>query len=45
MSVIKLPSGSTEYYYNNFQDGNSTWDYFLLFVLFLVMWWFVLRID
>jgi hypothetical protein len=45
MSVIKLPSGSTEYDYDYVTDDNPSWDYFLIFVCFVIVWWFVLRID
>jgi len=40
---MKNKFGETDIYYNDNVDG--VWDYFLLFILFLMVWWFFLRID
>ena len=42
MCEVKL--GYTDYNYDNFPVDRGH-DYFLIFVLFLIMWWFVLKID
>jgi hypothetical protein len=44
MSIMKNPTGSTILDYDNFPVDNG-YDYFLLFVCFLIVWWFVLNID
>ncbi len=44
MSVMKNYGGSTDYEYDNLPLDRG-YDYFLLFVCFLITWWFVLRID
>ena len=42
MCEVKL--GSTDYNYGNSPYDNGH-DYFFIFVLFLILWWFALRID
>jgi len=44
MSVIKNPTGSTDICYYNYPVDNG-YDFFLMFILFLIIWWFVLHID
>jgi hypothetical protein len=46
--MCEVKFGSTAYDYDNSpydKDYDAGYDYFLIFVLFLIMWWFVLRID
>ncbi len=42
MSVMKNPTGSTELHYDNFPVDND-YDYFILFICFLIAWWVVLN--
>lgn len=44
MSVIKNPTGSTELCYDDFPVDRG-YDYFLIFILFLIIWWYVLKVD
>ena len=47
MSIMKNPTGSTgynnEFGYDNFSVDNG-YDFFILFICFLIAWWFVLNI-
>ncbi len=43
MSVMKNPTGSTDICYDTFPVDNG-YDYFVLFICFLIAWWFVLNI-
>jgi hypothetical protein len=45
MSIMKTPTGSTDYNYG-YDDYSLDrgYDYFLIFILFLIIWWYVLNI-
>jgi hypothetical protein len=43
MSVMKNPTGSTDLNYDDFPVVNG-YDYFILFICFLIAWMYVLHI-
>lgn len=44
MSIMKNSCGSTDYEYDDLPYDKG-YDYFLIFILFLILWWYVFKID
>ncbi len=42
MSVMRLPSGSTDVCYESYEVNKSN-DKYLIFILFLIAWWFIMK--